>query len=137
MLTDRGRSTFDMRTALLGRYRISAEATGLRFDIVLRAPVDGCVVAIYGHCGPAGTAAAMGVRPLDLVGRVEKRRRSPLCRVAVPAERGFRAPIFVFDSPWEVAYNDFRFNAAAVRRKRVRRTCREPEFIRIQRALRR
>jgi alpha-D-xyloside xylohydrolase len=104
-----GRSTFDMRTALLGRYRISAEAIGLRFDIVF---------------GPRLTDVLM--RYTRIVGRPplpppwvfghwissDEWRSGGEVRYAVSKfrERGIPSSVFVFDSPWEVAYNDFRFN---------------------------
>jgi alpha-D-xyloside xylohydrolase len=104
-----GRSTFDMRTALHGRYRISAEATGLRFDIVY---------------GPRLTDVL--TQYTEIVGRPplpppwvfghwissDEWRSGGEVRYAVSRfrERGIPSSIFVFDSPWEVAYNDFRFN---------------------------
>jgi alpha-D-xyloside xylohydrolase len=105
-----GRSTFDMRTALLGRYRISAEATGLRFDIVQGPRLTEVLsryMAIVGH--PA-------LPPPWVFGHwisSDEWRSGGEVRYAVSRfrQRGIPSSIFVFDSPWEVAYNDFRFNA--------------------------
>ena len=104
-----GRSTFDMRTALLGRYRISAEATGVRFDIVF-GPRLTDVLTRY--------TAIVGRPPLPppwVFGHwisSDEWRSGGEVRYAVSLfrERGIPSSIFVFDSPWEVAYNDFRFN---------------------------
>jgi alpha-D-xyloside xylohydrolase len=110
-LDSTARSTFDMRTGTNGRYRLSTEAGNLKLNIVF---------------GPK--------LPDVLTHYTEITGRPPLCppwvfgswissdewrnggevRYAVSKfrERGIPCSMFVFDSPWETAYNDFHLNQA-------------------------
>ena len=110
-LDSTARSMFDMRTAMNGRYRVSTEAGNLRVNIVY---------------GPKLTDVLM--RYTEMTGRPplpppwvfgpwissDAWRNGGEVRYAVSRFRQREIPssIFVFDSPWETAYNDFQFNRA-------------------------
>ncbi|MCC2640943.1 MAG: glycoside hydrolase family 31 [Nitrospira sp.] len=110
-LDSTARSTFDMRTAMNGRYRVSTEANNLRLNIVY---------------GPRLPEVLM--RYTEMTGRPplpppwvfghwissDEWRSGGEVRYAVSRfrQRGIPSSIFVFDSPWETAYNDFQFNRA-------------------------
>src|SRR5918992_634316 len=87
----------------------SAEATGLRLDIVF-GPRLPDVLTRY--------TAIVGRPPLPppwvfghWISSDEWRSGGEVpYAVSRFRERGIPSSIFVFDSPWEVAYNDFRFN---------------------------
>lgn len=106
-----GRSTFDMRSAVNGRYQVSADAANVKLHIV------------YGPKLPDVLA-----RYTEMTGRPplpppwvfgpwlssDEWRNGGEVRYAVSRfrERGIAGSIFVFDSPWETAYNDFQYNRA-------------------------
>jgi len=103
------RSSFDMRTAMNGRYSVITQASALKYNIVY---------------GPKLTDVLM--RYTEMTGRPvfpppwafgawissDIWRTGGEVRYAVTKfrERGIPVSAFVFDSPWEVAYNDFEFN---------------------------
>jgi alpha-D-xyloside xylohydrolase len=110
-LDSTSRSRFDMRAAARGLYSITNQAATLKFNVVY---------------GPKLTDALM--RYTELTGRPalpppfafgswmasDVWRTGGEVRYAVTKfrERGIPVSVFVFDSPWEVAYNDFKFNGA-------------------------
>jgi alpha-D-xyloside xylohydrolase len=108
-LDSTARSTFDMRTAARGRYDVTSQTSTLKFNVVF-GPRLADVIARY----------------MELTGRPplpppwtfgpwissDIWRSGGEVRYAVSKFRERNIPVsaFVFDSPWEVAYNDFEFN---------------------------
>jgi alpha-D-xyloside xylohydrolase len=109
-----GRSTFDMRAAARGQYEISSNTSVLRFHLVGGPKLTDIVSRYTGLTGrpplppPWGFGAWISSDIWRSGGEV---------RYAVTKFRERTIPVstFVFDSPWEVAYNDFEFNLAQFR----------------------
>jgi alpha-D-xyloside xylohydrolase len=105
------RATFDMRTPARGRYDISSRTSTLKINIVLGPNLTDVVRRYTGMTGrpPLPPPWAFGTWISSDIWRTGGE-----VRYAVSKFRERRIPVsaFVFDSPWEVAYNDFEFNQA-------------------------
>jgi alpha-D-xyloside xylohydrolase len=102
-------STFDMRAATRGRYDISSATPTLRFHLVPGPKLTDVITAFTGLTGrpPLPPPWAFGVWISSDIWRTGGEVRYAVTKFR---ERNIPASAFVFDSPWEVAYNDFTFN---------------------------
>jgi alpha-D-xyloside xylohydrolase len=104
-----GRSTFDMRTAMNGRYRISGETTNLRFNVVYGPGLPDVLIRYTAMTGrpplPPPWVFGHWISSDEWQSGGEVRYAVSRYR-----QRGIPSSIFVFDSPWEIAYNDFLIN---------------------------
>lgn len=103
------RSSFDMRTAARGRYEISSNTAALRVHLVAGPKLVDVLSRYTGLTGrpPLPPPWAFGAWISSDIWR-----SGGEVRYAVTKFRERKIPVsaFVFDSPWEVAYNDFEFN---------------------------
>lgn len=108
-LDSTARCTFDMRTASRGRYDVSSGASALRFHLV---PGPKLTEVITGYTGLTGRPPLPPPWAFGAWISSDIWRTGGEVRYAVTKFRERKIPVsaFVFDSPWEVAYNDFRFN---------------------------
>ncbi len=108
-LDSTARCTFDMRTASRGRYDISSGTSALRFHLV---PGPKLTEVITGYTGLTGRPPLPPAWAFGAWISSDIWRTGGEVRYAVTKFRERKIPVsaFVFDSPWEVAYNDFRFN---------------------------
>lgn len=110
-LDSTARSTFDMRTTMNGRYRVSAEASNLRLNIVYGPKMPDVLMRYTEMTGrpPLPPPWVFGHWISSDQWRSGGEVRYAVSRFRL---RGIPSSIFVFDSPWETAYNDFQFNQA-------------------------
>lgn len=103
------RCKFDMRTASTGSYSITNQASTLRFNAVYGPKLVDVLTRYTGMTGRPVLPPAWAFGPWI---SADIWRTGGEIRYAVTKfrERGIPASAFVFDSPWEVAYNDFEFN---------------------------
>jgi len=110
-LDSTARSTFDMRAGARGRYDISSQTSTLRFHLVSGPKLTDVISRYTGLTGrpPLPPPWAFGTWISSDIWR-----SGGEVRYAVTKFRERKIPVsaFVFDSPWEVAYNDFEFNQA-------------------------
>jgi len=108
-LDSTARSTFDMRAATRARYDISSATPTLRFHLVTGPKLTDVITAFTGLTGrpPLPPPWAFGVWISSDIWRTGGEVRYAVTKFR---ERNIPASAFVFDSPWEVAYNDFTFN---------------------------
>lgn len=108
-LDSTARCTFDMRASTRARYDVSSATSTLRFHLV---PGPKLTEVITGYTGLTGRPPlpppwAFGVWISSDIWRTGGEVRYAVSKFR---ERKIPASAFVFDSPWEVAYNDFTFN---------------------------
>jgi alpha-D-xyloside xylohydrolase len=103
------RIKFDMRTAATGRYSISNRGSALEFNIVYGPKLTDVVMRYTGITGRPALPPPWVFGPWI---SSDIWRNGGEVRYAVTKfrERGIPVSALVFDSPWEVAYNDFDFN---------------------------
>jgi alpha-D-xyloside xylohydrolase len=108
-LDSTARNTFDMRAAATGRYTVTNDVGTLAFHLVYGPELTDVLSRYTGLTGRPALPPPFAFGPWissDLW------RDGGEVRYAVNKfrERGIPASAFVFDSPWEIAYNDFTFN---------------------------
>ena len=108
-LDSTARCTFDMRTAARARYDISSETSTLRFHLVPGPNLHDVITRYTGLLGrpPLPPPWAFGAWISSDIWRTGGEVRYAVTKFR---ERKIPVSAFVFDSPWEVAYNDFSFN---------------------------
>lgn len=102
-------SSFDMRADAPDRYVVTHQFSTLRFNIVYGPKLTNVVARYTGYTGrpPLPPAWAFGPWISSDIWRSGGEVRYAVTQFR---NRGIPASAFVFDSPWEIAYNDFRFN---------------------------
>ena len=110
-LDSTARSSFDMRTAARGRYDITSQTSTLRFNVVFGPKLIDVITRYTGLTGRPPLPPPFAFGPWI---SSDIWRSGGEVRYAVTKFRERNIPVsgFVFDSPWEVAYNDFEFNEA-------------------------
>jgi alpha-D-xyloside xylohydrolase len=108
-LDSTAKSTFDMRTAARGRYDIANQTSTLRFNVVLGPKLTDVITRYTGLTGrpPLPPPWAFGAWISSDIWRTGGEVRYAVSKFR---ERKIPVSAIVFDSPWEVAYNDFEFN---------------------------
>jgi alpha-D-xyloside xylohydrolase len=108
-LDSTARCTFDMRAAARARYDISSQTSTLRFHLVPGPKLTDVIVRYTGLTGrpPLPPAWAFGAWISSDIWRTGGEVRYAVTKFR---ERKIPVSAFVFDSPWEIAYNDFTFN---------------------------
>jgi alpha-D-xyloside xylohydrolase len=108
-LDSTARCTFDMRAAARARFDVSSRTSRLRFHLV---PGPKLTDVITGYTGLTGRPPLPPPWAFGAWISSDIWRTGGEVRYAVTKFRERKIPVsaFVFDSPWEVAYNDFTFN---------------------------
>jgi len=108
-LDSTARCSFDMRAAARGRYDLSSQTSTLRFHLVPGPNLKDVVSNYTGLTGRPPLPPPWAFGPWI---SSDVWRSGGEVRYAVSKFRERKIPVsaFVFDSPWEVAYNDFTFN---------------------------
>jgi alpha-D-xyloside xylohydrolase len=102
-------STFDMRTAATGRFTVTNRIGTLKFNVVYGPLLTDVLSRYTGFTGRPTLPPQWAFGPWI---SSDVWRDGGEVRYAVEKFRQRKIPVsaFVFDSPWEIAYNDFRFN---------------------------
>jgi alpha-D-xyloside xylohydrolase len=102
-------STFDMRAAATGRSVVANFFPALAFQLVYGPRLTDVLTRFTGYAGrpPLPPPFMFGPWISSDIWRSGGEVRYAVTQFR---KRGIPASAFVFDSPWEVAYNDFRFN---------------------------
>jgi alpha-D-xyloside xylohydrolase len=102
-------SVFDMRTAETGRYSVFNPSSVCAFNIVFGPRLTDVLTRFTGYVGrpPLPPPFVFGPWISSDVWRTGGEVRYAVSKWR---ERKLPASVFVFDSPWETAYNDFTFN---------------------------
>jgi alpha-D-xyloside xylohydrolase len=102
-------SVFDMRAGAPNRYVVTNNFGTLRFNIVYGPKLTDVLTRYTSYAGrpPLPPPWAFGVWISSDIWRSGGEVRYAVTQFR---NRGIPASGFVFDSPWEIAYNDFRFN---------------------------
>ena len=104
-------STFDMRGAAKGRFVVTNPSAALAFQLVYGPRLPDVLSRFSAYAGRPPLPPPFTFGPWI---SSDIWRSGGEVRYAVTGfrKRGIPVSAFVFDSPWEVAYNDFRFNMA-------------------------
>lgn len=102
-------SSFDMRASAADRYVITHLFPALRFNLVYGPQLKTVLSRFTGYTGrpPLPPPFTFGTWISSDIWRSGGEVRYAVTQFR---RRGIPVSAFVFDSPWEVAYNDFRFN---------------------------
>jgi alpha-D-xyloside xylohydrolase len=102
-------TTFDMRAATHGRYIVANPVPDLAFQLVYGPRLTDVLTRFTGYTGRPPQPPPFTFGPWI---SSDIWRSGGEVRYAVIQFRQRNIPVsaFVFDSPWEIAYNDFRFN---------------------------
>jgi alpha-D-xyloside xylohydrolase len=102
-------STFDMRVGMREHYVITHHFPTLRFNIVYGPKLTDILIRYTGYTGRPSLPPpwAFGTWISSDIWRSGGEIRYAVTQFR---NRGLPASAFVFDSPWETAYNDFNFN---------------------------
>jgi len=102
-------SVFDMRATAPDRYVITNPFPGLRFNVVYGPKLTDVLTRYTGYSGrpPLPPPWAFGPWISSDIWRSGGEVRYAVTQFR---SRNIAVSAFVFDSPWEIAYNDFRFN---------------------------
>lgn len=102
-------STFDVRAAAADRFVVTNHFPTLRFNIVYGPRLTDVLMRYTGYMGrpPLPPPWAFGPWISSDIWRSGGEVRYAVTQFR---DRGIPASAFVFDSPWETAYNDFNFN---------------------------
>ena len=102
-------SLFDMRAGASHRYVVTNQFASLRFNIVYGPKLTDVLMRYTSYAGrpPLPPAWVFGPWISSDIWRSGGEVRYAVTQFR---DRGIPASVFVFDSPWELAYNDFRFN---------------------------
>ncbi|MFL6451683.1 MAG: glycoside hydrolase family 31 protein [Bryobacteraceae bacterium] len=103
------RCRFDLRRTLMASYSLTNQASTLKFNVVYGPKLGDVLTRYTGMTGRPALPPPWAFGPWI---SADIWRTGGEIRYAVTKfrERGISASAFVFDSPWEVAYNDFDFN---------------------------
>jgi alpha-D-xyloside xylohydrolase len=103
------RCVFDMRTATSGRYSLTNHGANLKINVVYGPKLTDVITRYTGLTGRPALPPpwAFGAWISSDVWRNGGEVNYAVTKFR---ERGIPVSGFVFDSPWEVAYNDFNFN---------------------------
>ena len=112
LLDSTARSTFDMRVRTAGRYTVTNEVGTLAFQIIYGPALTDVLSRYTGLTGRPSLPPpfAFGAWISSDIWRDGGEVRYAVTKFR---ERGIPVSAFVFDSPWEIAYNDFKFNIPA------------------------
>jgi alpha-D-xyloside xylohydrolase len=102
-------SDFDMRAGAADRYVITNFFSTLRFNIVYGPKLTDVLSRFTGYTGRAPVPPPWVFGPW-ISSDVWRSGGEVRYSVTQFRNRGLPASAFVFDSPWEIAYNDFQFN---------------------------
>jgi alpha-D-xyloside xylohydrolase len=104
-------STFDMRGTAHDHYVVTNLFSSLAFNVVYGPQLTDVLTRYTGYTGrpPLPPPWAFGPWISSDIWRSGGEVRYAVTQFR---SRGLAASAFVFDSPWEVAYNDFKFNVA-------------------------
>ena len=102
-------TVFDMRSASPNQYVLTNQFPSFRFNIVYGPKLTDVLSRYTGYTGrpPLPPMWAFGPWISSDVWRTGGEVRYAVTNFRI---RGIPASAFVFDSPWEIAYNDFKFN---------------------------
>lgn len=102
-------SLFDMRAAAHDRYVVANQFPSLRFSVVYGPKLTDVLTRYTGYTGrpPLPPPWMFGPWVSSDIWRSGGEVRYVVTQFR---NRGLPASAFVFDSPWEIAYNDFKFN---------------------------
>ena len=102
-------SVFDMRAGMPDRYVITNLFPSLQFNIVYGPKLSDILIRYTGYTGrpPLPPPWTFGLWISSDIWRSGGEVRYAVAQFRA---RGLPASAFVFDSPWETAYNDFQFN---------------------------
>jgi alpha-D-xyloside xylohydrolase len=102
-------STFNMRDDQADRYTVTNPFSTLAFNVVYGPRLTDVLTRFIGYTGrpPLPPPFAFGTWISSDIWRNGGEVRYAVTKFR---ERGIPASVFVFDSPWETAYNDFQFN---------------------------
>jgi alpha-D-xyloside xylohydrolase len=102
-------SQFDMRAGAPDRYVVTNQFASLRFNVVYGPKLTDVLTRYSSYAGrpPLPPPWTFGVWISSDIWRSGGEVRYAVTQFR---NRGIPASGFVFDSPWEIAYNDFRFN---------------------------
>ena len=111
-LDSTARSTFDMRDGAAGRYVVTNHFRSLAFQVVYGPALTDVLSRYTGLTGRPSLPPPFAFGPWI---SSDIWRDGGEVRYAVDKfrERGIPVSAFVFDSPWEISYNDFKFNIPA------------------------
>ncbi|WP_165068183.1 glycoside hydrolase family 31 protein [Paludisphaera rhizosphaerae] len=110
-LDSTSRSSFDMRTAA-GRYTVTNRSGSLAYHVVYGPALTEVVSRYTGLTGRPALPPAFAFGPW-ISSDIWRDGGEVNYAVTKFRERGIPVSGFVFDSPWEIAYNDFNFNIGA------------------------
>jgi alpha-D-xyloside xylohydrolase len=101
---------FDMRATASDRYVVSNLFPSLQFNVVYGPRLTNVLVRYTGYTGRPGLTPQWAWAPWM---STDHWRDGGEVRYVVTKyrERGIPGSVFVFDSPWETAYNDFNWNS--------------------------
>lgn len=108
-LESTARCTFDMRAAVMGRYTITNQIGTLKFNVVYGPALTDVLSRYTGLTGRPALPPPFAFGPW-ISSDIWRDGGEVNYAVTKFRQRGIPVSGFVFDSPWEVAYNDFRFN---------------------------
>ena len=111
-LDSTAQSTFDMRVAAAGRYTITNLIGTLRFNVVYGPALTDVLSRYTGLTGRPALPPPFAFGPW-ISSDIWRDGGEVNYAVTKFRERGIPVSAFVFDSPWEIAYNDFKFNIPA------------------------
>ncbi len=103
------RSVFDMRAVDTGRYSVTNLAGTLRWNVVYGPRLTDALIRFTGYTGRPPVPPPFAFAPW-ISSDIWHTGGEVNYAVTMFRERGIPASVFVFDSPWETAYNDFTFN---------------------------
>ena len=98
-----------MRAAMMGRYTITNQVGTLKFNVVYGPALTDVLSRYTGFTGRPALPPPFAFGPW-ISSDIWRDRGEVNYAVTNFRERGIPVSAFVFDSPWEVAYNDFKFN---------------------------
>ena len=111
-LDSTAQSIFDMRAAVMGRYTITNQVGTLKFNVVYGPALTDVLSRYTGLTGRPALPPPFAFGPW-ISSDIWRDGGEVKYAVTKFRERGIPVSAFVFDSPWEIAYNDFKFNIPA------------------------
>jgi alpha-D-xyloside xylohydrolase len=108
-LDSTAQSTFDMRAAAAGRYTVTNHVGTLTLNVVYGPALSDVLSRYTGLTGRPTLPPPWAFGPW-ISSDIWRDGGEVNYAVTKFRQRGIPVSAFVFDSPWEVAYNDFKFN---------------------------
>jgi alpha-D-xyloside xylohydrolase len=108
-LDSTARSTFDMRVAAAGSYTVTNSVGALAYHIVYGPALTDVLSGYTGLTGRPALPPPFAFGPW-ISSDIWRDGGEVRYAVGKFRQRGIPASAFVFDSPWEISYNDFSFN---------------------------